>query len=163
MQACPELEYKQDFHAWTQHQIDSLRQKNFSQLDIDHLIEELEDMAGRDKDELVSRLVILIAHLLKWQYQHHELKQRYHNWYGSSWRGSIIEQRVQIERQLRKKPGLKPFLEEAIAEAYPDAVKIASKETSIAKTAFPVICPYTIAQLFDEEFYPDNMTGQNLS
>lgn len=77
--------YEQDFHSWIQHHITLLKDLKFSDIDIDHLIEELEGMGKRAKRELVSRFIILIAHLLKWQYQA-EMR-------GNSWRFSIIEQR----------------------------------------------------------------------
>lgn len=61
--------YEQDFYAWIQHNIALLKQSKFNEVDIDILIDELESMAKRDKRELTSCLMILIAHLLKWQFQ----------------------------------------------------------------------------------------------
>jgi hypothetical protein len=72
-----------------------------------------------------------------------------------SWRCSIIEQRIQIVRLVNNNLSLKPYLREALAEAYPFAVKQASKETNLPKTAFPTICPYTFEQLLDEDYYPN--------
>ncbi len=60
-------------------------------------------MAKRDRRELLSRIVILLAHLLKWQYQPAHR--------SNSWRGSIVEQRYQIEKQLEDSPSLKNQLE----------------------------------------------------
>ena len=61
--------YEQDIHAWTQQTAQLLRQHRFQDLDIEHLVEELETMSRRDRQELVSRLKILLGHLLKWQHQ----------------------------------------------------------------------------------------------
>lgn len=63
------IDYETDFYAWAQHNADLLRQRQFSELDIEHLVEELESMGKRDRRELTSRFKILLAHLLKWQYQ----------------------------------------------------------------------------------------------
>jgi hypothetical protein len=63
------LEYEQDFHQWIEHHLTLLRAGRLNEIDVEHLIEELEGMAGRDRNELVSQLKILIAHLLKWQFQ----------------------------------------------------------------------------------------------
>jgi len=61
--------YHKDFYAWINSQIDLLRQNRVQELDRELLVEELEDMRKCHQSELVSRLIVLIAHLLKWQYQ----------------------------------------------------------------------------------------------
>jgi hypothetical protein len=64
-----EIDYNKDFYNWTLHNADLIRQKKFSEMDIDHIAEEIESMGNRDRRELINRLAVLIAHLLKWQYQ----------------------------------------------------------------------------------------------
>jgi hypothetical protein len=140
--------YDKDFHAWIQSQIHLLKTGKTNELDIAHLIEELEDMGRSNVRELESRFLILIAHLLKWQFQAE--KQ------SSGWRGSINEQRMQLIRLLRKVPSLKQELQIAVDDAYPDAVLLAMKDTGLDYSIFPNHCPYTIEQLFDEDFYPEN-------
>ncbi|OQW92015.1 MAG: hypothetical protein BWK78_02900 [Thiotrichaceae bacterium IS1] len=140
------LEYEQDFQGWINQHIVLLKTGKVNELDVEHLIEELEDMGKSNIRELESRLVILIAHLLKWQFQATQQ--------SGSWRGSIIEQRIQILRLLRKIPSLKRELPNAVSDAYADALKLAIKETKLPSTAFPTECPYSIEQLLDEDFYP---------
>ena len=142
-----EVHYQQDFYAWIYHNIELLRQRKFSEINIDTLIEELESMAKGDRRELRSHFIILIAHLLKWQFEP-EHRSR-------SWRSSILEQRYQILEQLADSPSLKPRLSEAITQAYPGAVKIAMKETELPRSTFPKDCPYRLEELLDEDFYPD--------
>ncbi|RIZ68731.1 MAG: DUF29 domain-containing protein [Methylococcales bacterium] len=60
--------YEQDFYSWIQHHVALLKNSRFNEIDTANLIEELEGMAKKDERELISRLIILIAHLLKWQY-----------------------------------------------------------------------------------------------
>jgi Domain of unknown function DUF29 len=148
-------EYDQNFHQWIEHHIALLREGRFNEIDTDHLIEELEDMARHDRDELVSRLVVLIAHLLKWQFQLDQLSDRWKEFDGRSWRRSIIEQRHEILRQLRNKPSLKSYLPDAIIEAYPDALESAIEETNLPESTFPQTCPYSLEQLLDKKFYPE--------
>lgn len=148
-------EYDQNFHQWIEHHIALIREGRFNEIDTDHLIEELEDMARRDRDELVSRLVVLIAHLLKWQFQLGQLSDRWKEFDGRSWRRSIIEQRHEIFRQLRNKPSLKSYLHDAVIEAYPDALESAIEETNLPESTFPQICPYSLEQLVDKKFYPE--------
>ena len=138
--------YHQDYHAWMDRHAQLLREGRFGEIDQEHLIEELESMGKRERNELVSRLIILIAHLLKWQYQPEQRTR--------SWRGSIVEQRVQVRREMRLSPSLKPFFPSAILEAYPDALHIAVQETELHEQVFPKACPYTDQMILDEEYWP---------
>jgi hypothetical protein len=140
--------YEYDFNRWIHNQIGLLKAGKTSEIDIEHLIEELEDMGKSNLRELESRLVILIAHLLKWQFQPDQQ--------NSSWRGSINEQRIQISRLLRKVPSLKREIPNAIIDAYSDALMLAVKDTKLSNSIYPQTCPYTIEQLFDADFYPEN-------
>jgi hypothetical protein len=123
-------------------QIDLLRQNRVQELNRELLVEELEGMKKCHQSELASRLIVLIAHLLKWQYQPEHR--------SSSWRGSIIEQRLQIERNIDFSPSLKPFFSGA-ANA---ALRIAIKETKLNKSVFPEQCPYREQELLDEDYWP---------
>lgn len=145
------VEYEQDFYVWLQRNIDLLKQGKFNEIDVDILVDELESMGKRDKRELTSRLMILIAHLLKWQFQPNNQSNR--------WHGSIDEQRLQIIRQLEDSLSLKTQLSESIKSAYPDALKLAVKETTLPLNTFPNTCPYSISQLLDEDFYPSKVSS----
>ena len=137
--------YEQNYPSWLSHHVQLLKEAKFDELDIEHLIDELESMGKRDKRELVSRFIILIAHLLKWEYQSD--KQ------SASWRSSIIEQRKKIAYLLKNEPSLKPYIPEAIENAYFDAVDLAAEETELPFSVFPDVCPYSQEQLLDK-FYP---------
>ncbi len=129
--------YRDDYCAWIDAQAALLRQGRLQDIDADLLAEGLEAMGRRERNELVNRLIVLIAHLLTWRYR------AAHR--SSSRRGSIVEQRVQIAREIRLSPSLKPFLPEAIQEAYPDARHIATQETGIDATVYPSLCPFSEA------------------
>ena len=98
--------------------------------------------------------MILIAHLLKWQFQYQQLSERWQEFKGDSWRSTIIEQRARLAKHLRKSPGLKSSLDEIILEAYEDAVELAIDETGLSREVFPEVCPYSHHELFDKTFYP---------
>ena len=148
--------YEADFYTWIFRNIELLKQRRFSKIDVDILIDELESMAKRDKRELLNHFIILLAHLLKWQFQLKLLTEQWQTRQGGSWRGSIMEQRLQIVKQLKESPSLKNYLAEAVEKAYPDAVKIVMQETQLSKETFPKMCSYSIEQLLDENFYPIN-------
>jgi len=138
--------YEQDLFAWTQQQVNLLTHQRWHELDVENLIDELEGMATRDQREMTNRLIILIAHLLKWEFQpDHQ---------SGSWRGSIQEQRLQLNGLLEDSPSLHQQFIESLEKAYPQAVKLAPKETELSTTKFPNECPYELAQLLDEDFLP---------
>lgn len=139
--------YHQDFYAWLRQNIALLKQGNWTQIDRMYLLEELEEMGANQQNALSNRLRILLAHLLKWQYQV-ELRSR-------SWNATIYEQRSQIEELLDRSPSLKHYLPEKIPKAYRKAVKLAAKETGLNEAIFPTECPYTLEQILGEEYYPE--------
>lgn len=149
------LEYERDFDAWIQQHIALLKQGRVNEIDVEHLIEELEDMGKSNLRELESRFIILIAHLLKWQFQFKQLSKQWKKYKGSSWQQTIIEQRLQIRKQLKNVPSLKTRIQNAVIESYPYASELAMKETRLPVSTFPENCPYTIEQLLDENFYPE--------
>ena len=61
--------YEKDVVAWADEQAALLRAGKFSALDIEHIAEEIEDVGKSEQRELASRMALLLAHLLKWQYQ----------------------------------------------------------------------------------------------
>lgn len=146
--------YKTDYAAWAARHVELLRAGRFAELDIEHLLEELSDMGKSERRELESRLLILIAHLLKWEFQYQTLSERWREFKGDSWRATIVEQRKQLVVLLRQSPGLKSILAEAIAATYPDAVDLASKETRLPPKTFPAHCPYQATSLLDDDYYP---------
>jgi hypothetical protein len=98
--------------------------------------------------------LILLAHLLKWEYRFHNRPERWREFDGRNWRTTIVEQRKQLAVLLRQSPGLKSVLAEAIVAAYPDAVDLASTETRLPPETFPAQCPYHAATLLDDDYYP---------
>jgi len=147
--------YQTDYAAWTQRNAELLRAGRFSELDIAHLLEELSDMSKSDRRELYSRLLVLLAHLLKWEYQYPKLSERWREFDGRSWRSTIVEQREQIADLLCQSPGLKAAVADTLTAVYPAAVRLAHKETRLPSETFPARCPYDCEQIFDDDFYPD--------
>jgi hypothetical protein len=147
--------YDTDYAQWAQRNAELLRAGRFAELDIDHLLEELSDMSKSERHELESRLLVLIAHLLMWEYRYPTLAERWREFDGRSWRSTIVEQRKRLALRLRKSPGLQSVLDEAIIGIYPDAVELASDESGLPPETFPAHCPYRATQLLDKTFYPE--------
>lgn len=78
--------YKTDFYAWTQKQVDLLKTQQWDRLDLMNLIEEIETLGRKERQELRNRLGVLLGHLLNWQFQPEKR--------SSSWLSTIREQRI---------------------------------------------------------------------
>lgn len=138
--------HDQDFYAWTEQQAKLLRAGRLHELDTGNLIEELIDMGASQERELEICLTVLVAHLLKWRYQPERQ--------GKRWRATIKEQRYRIARLLARSPGLQSRIDEAFASAWVSAVFQAVRETTLDEDAFPPDCPFTLARVQDETFWP---------
>lgn len=138
--------YEQDFYAWTLEQAAKLRAGQWASLDIANLAEELEDLGKSQKKELKNRLVVLLAHLLKWQFQPDRR--------ATSWEVTIINQRLELADHLSENPSLKAQLDDVLQQAYRLAIGEARKQTHLKPSTFPATCPYTQEQIFSADFWP---------
>lgn len=139
--------YEQDFYRWTLETACLLKRRKFEEIDLNALIEEIEALGRSEKRAIKSYLVVVIKHLLKWQYQP---SQR-----SGSQKGSIRNSRNHLLELLEENPSLKgDFVVESIAKVYQAAKEEASDETTIFLDNFPLKCPYSIEQILDTEFLP---------
>jgi hypothetical protein len=144
---------EQDFFGWAQEQstllrdVGALRLNAPPELDWEHLAEEIRLLGVSLERELRSRYAVLLLHLLKWQYQP-GLK-------GSSWRKTIREQRKQIAEILEESPSLRARRAAEMARAYSDARDDAEDETGLPLKVFPEICPFSLDQVEDRDFWPE--------
>ena len=139
-------EYEKDVYGWAIHTAALLRNKRMSEVDFDNIIEEIESLGRSEKHELINRLAILIAHLLKWQYQSDKRTR--------SWELTIKEQREQSRLCLEISPSLKNQLDEVLKKAYKIGMIKAQKETFINEKVFPQKCPYSFEEIIKDDFYP---------
>ncbi|HWG06555.1 MAG TPA: DUF29 domain-containing protein [Beijerinckiaceae bacterium] len=138
--------YEADFYGWANEQAALLRDGRLNEADIENIAEEIESMGRSEKRELVSRLTVLLTHLLKWRFQPVGR--------GSSWRTSIVVQRRALDRHLTDNPSLKPRILEAVDSAYRDAILIAGDETKLGESVFPQECPWTFEDIANPDFWP---------
>ncbi|MEY4194650.1 MAG: hypothetical protein RLZZ226_1018 [Pseudomonadota bacterium] len=141
--------YDGDIIAWANEQAHFLRAGLFSQLDIEHLAEEIEDVGKSEQRELENRMAVLLAHLLKWQ---HQPERR-----GNSWRNTIRDQRDRVARRIRKTPSLKTDLDDAEwwRGVWADALDIAVKESGLSYEAFAESHSWGFDRVMDEDFWPE--------
>ncbi|HKI31597.1 MAG TPA: DUF29 domain-containing protein [Gemmataceae bacterium] len=127
--------YEADETAWLEATAELIRNGRLSEVELNTLAEYLTDMAKRDRREVFSRLVVLLSHLLKWEYQPDRR--------SGSWRGTILEQQREL-RQLLESGTLRNHATAVFADAYADARKQAAAETGLARTAFPEQCGWDL-------------------
>jgi len=140
--------YDEDFFAWTEEQARLLRAGELAEIDALNLAEEVESVGKSDRREIRSRLIVLLAHLLKWRFQPDAR--------SSGWVGTIREQRDQIEAILEDSPSLRPVIAEVLSRTYKRAHAIATEETGLPDTTFPTVCPFTSDQILAEDFLPQD-------
>ena len=144
--------YETDFYTWVQEQALLLRDRKWSQLDLPNLIEEIESLGKQQRQELRNRLSVLIGQLLKWEYQP---QQR-----SGSWLSTIRVQRREILKLLSDNLSLKPYIEQALHEAYENGRDLASGETNLPRSTFPAECSYILEQILSDRFYPGAATDE---
>lgn len=145
------VSYDQDIVAWAAEQARLIRAGQFDKLDIEHIAEEVESVGKSEQRELLSRMSVLIAHLLKWLYQP--------GYRGRSWTLTIKEQRLKIGRLLKEAPSMKGLLVNAewLGDAWQDGALIAEKETGLE--VFPASPIWTADQMLAEGWLPDVLEG----
>lgn len=140
-----------DFHAWTLNTAQRARAGLLTPEELEQIAEELEDMGKSEKRELRSRVAVLLAHLLKWQYQP---DQRTY-----SWEGTIKEQRNDIQELLEENPSLKSEVHNYIEKAYKKGIQKAVQETNMSEKVFPNTFEqtgWTLEQVLDMDYLPDS-------
>jgi len=144
--ASPISLYEQDLLLWTEETIRHLKAKNFDDLDLDNLIEEIETLGRSEKKELKSRLLVLFEHLLKRLYVPMPLEY-------NGWERTIREQRIQLELVLEVSPTLKSQWQESCDQAWRLALK--KVQGDYPDTEFPSTIPFSTERspLLNQNFW----------
>jgi hypothetical protein len=138
--------YDDDFAAWASETARQLRAGRFSEIDVEHVAEEIEDMGKSEKREMLRRLTVLVMHLLKWKWQADKRT--------TSWQSTMATQRAELHRLLRQSPSLKSVIAASVTDVYPDAVESAIIETGLSAQTFPASCPFSVDEILERMFFP---------
>ncbi len=141
--------YDSDVILWSEEQARLLRARRFAELDLEHLADEIEDVGKSEKRELASRMAVLLAHLLKWTRQPENQT--------NSWRATIDDQRRRIALAIKETSSLKSVMRVADWQegAWLDARSQARKEMGLPGEDLPEVCPWSMDQALDLEFWPE--------
>ncbi|MBN3899917.1 MAG: DUF29 domain-containing protein [Nostoc sp. NOS(2021)] len=137
--------YETDENLWLEETIELLKQKQFNQLDLENLIEELISLGKRDLAKAKSLLRQIIIHILLLQYWHVEYERSYRHWIGE-----IKTFRYDLNNHLTT--SLIKKLQDNLENIYQSAIDFVKIKTDL--TIFLEKCPYTLVQLLDENYLP---------
>lgn len=145
--------YDQDFYAWTQQQAALLKAGRLSDVDVEHLREEIEDLGGEQKRALRSQLRHLLTHLLKLRCSPADNPRR-------GWMEEVSNARAEIEDRLDGSPSLKAHVDELLADVWPRARRqaIVQMANHGEHPDVPAACPFTPAQAVDDDYWPDRVS-----
>ena len=135
--------YEEDFYAWAKAQTTLLRAGRFADLDLEHLIEEVDDLGESLKRSVRSRIRTIIEHLLK--LQHSPAREP-----RGGWCDIVLTQRSDLLDELTA--SIRREVEPALPDLYDRARQNAA--TSLRKqgerdaaAALPATCPYSLDQI----------------
>lgn len=145
--------YEDDFYLWIGRQADLLRRGCFRDLDLAHLIEEVEDSGVNLRNAVTSRTREIILHLLKLQYSPAVKPRR-------RWQESVGEQRDDLELEIT--PSLRRHLVAELETIYQKARLRAADDLArdnVKPDQLPRSCPYTFEQIIDPVWRPEIVHG----
>jgi Domain of unknown function DUF29 len=145
--------YEEDFYLWVERQADLLRQGRFRDLDLAHLIEEVEDLGSNLRNSVTSRTREIILHLLKLQYSPAVEPRR-------GWLDSVGKQRDDLELEMT--PSLRRHLTTELESIYQKARRRAVDDLAqddVKPDQLPTSCPYSFDQISDPVWRPGNVHG----
>ena len=140
--------YSADLNTWVKRTAQLLREQRWHEIDVVHLIEEIEELGKSERRGIASQLTRLLLHLLKWHYQ----PQRR----SDSWLDSITDARTQIALAIEDSPSLREYPTQQLEESYQRACRQAVKQTGIDVSEFPEECPYSIDFVLSENWFPED-------
>ena len=138
--------YEEDFYVWAQRQAELLRSSRFDELDLEHLVDEVEDLAVLARSSVLNNARVVMEHLLKLQRSPAQPPRRL-------WEASVFEHRARLEIELT--PGLRQLLDENVDRIY----RMARRNTAAALRRYgeneaadrlPAECPYSLDQVLGD-------------
>jgi hypothetical protein len=141
--------YETDYQLWLDETVTQLKAQNFSNIDLENLIEEIESLGKRDKRAICSFLMRLCEHLLKIKYWQSERETCFRGWDLE-----VAHFRLQIRAILKDSPSLKNYLNENFVSEYENGKKLFLKASNLDAHLIPAMPWFTLEQALDEDWLP---------
>ncbi len=152
----PDSLYDRDFYAWTQAQAAALRRVaemrvNLPDVDLDHLAEEVEDL-GKDVVIRTRGLIVqIVVHLLKLEHCPDPDPRRHWRKEVTTWRDTVVD-------RLAASPSAAARLD--LDNVMRGALRILrAGERGDWLDDLPDARPYTLDQILDFDWWPENRHG----
>ena len=141
--------YDTDYQLWLEQTVAQLKARDFSSLDLENLIEEIESLGRSQKNAVSSCLMRLCEHLLKIKYWETERETCLRGW-----RSEVRNFRLQIQEDLEASPSLKSFLELVFIKQYKNGRKLFLDASDLSGKLIPEEPEFTLEQALDEDWLP---------
>jgi hypothetical protein len=138
--------YDQDFALWIEETVKQLKARDFSEIDLENLVEEVESLGKSQRRAVRSYLLRLLEHLLKRRYV--LMSDCYRGW-----EIEIRNFRQKLRFELEDSPSLNNYLLEILDKCYEIALE--NVKDSYPDTIFPDIFPFPndIDELLTHKFW----------
>lgn len=147
IKAKPTFLYDTDYQLWLDRTVAQLKAQDFSNLDLENLIEEIESLGKSDKRAIASYLMRLCEHLLKLKYWESEREICFREW-----NLEVANFRLQIQAILEDSPSLNNYLNEKFISIYSNARKLFLKASKLDSREIPQEPDFTLEQALDEDW-----------
>ncbi len=144
--------YERDFYRWVYENLELIKRGEYSLVDWENLMEEVEYMAKKYEEELKRRLGVYMEH----RYKLENLRafaggERA----GAGWKKSLLNQLVEISRILEDNPSLKNKLPELLQPAWKYALKrlkawLIKNHLEPENYHLPKACPYSYEEVLKD-------------
>ncbi len=159
----PSQLYDRDFYLWTQEQADLLRHGTYDRLklpiDWDHIADEIEQMGRQGLVAVNERIGLILEHLLKLEHSPDPAPR-------DRWIEIIGRCREDVARSLDDSPSLRRKVaarwprEYALARCRAERVLSGTGNGhAVAGSVIPAEPAYTLDQVLDPDWWPDNRFG----
>ena len=150
--------YETDYYTWVQETVRLLREGRLSEVDLDHLVEEVEALGKSLKRELVGLLAQSFSHVIKHQYllDHSPGDKK-------GWRKEAQIFWDEAMSILRDNPGFNRMMDQIIDEAWNKArsdvfrsFEEFNNESDLDVLGIPGTCPFPPDSVLSGDFLPQS-------
>jgi hypothetical protein len=140
--------YDQDILLWVEDTVAKLKARDFEHLDLENLIEEVESLGISQGKELLSRLTVILEHLLKRLYVNSPYDY-------NGWQRTVSTQRTQLQVLFKKVPSLKSHWDDSFEDAW--EIALVTVRRDYPGVVFPDRWPHeaTLEALLDRDFWQE--------
>jgi hypothetical protein len=145
--------YETDYYRWLEEQAELLREGRTEDIDVVNLSEEFEELAVGERASVESYAETVIEHLLKLEHSPAERPRR-------GWGLAMARHRGRLAKRLTA--SLRHRLQESLGDVYRDgrrAAAIGLEVDRVRAEQLPIQCPYTLEQILDPDWLPENVHG----